>query len=59
MSAQKKINQDYTENGQRPNIDHLISRIMTERRREKRANVITIVLVLAGAAALAVLFTQN
>ncbi len=31
---------------QRPNIDHLIKRIMTERRREKKNNIIMISIVL-------------
>jgi hypothetical protein len=29
----------------RPNIDHLIKRIMTERKRERKNNIVTIILI--------------
>ncbi len=43
----------------RPNIDHLIKRIMTERRKERKTNIATIILILSGIAIVALFFTQS
>ena len=42
----------------RPNIDH-IKRIMTERRKERKTNIATIILILSGIAIVALFFTQS
>ena len=43
---------------QRPNIDHLIKRIMTERRLERKTNIATMVLILFAVAIIALVLTQ-
>jgi len=50
LSHEKKI--------QRPNIDHLIKRIMTERRLERKTNIATMVLILFAVAIIALILTQ-
>jgi hypothetical protein len=41
----------------RPNIDHLIKRIMTERRKERKINVVTMILILSVIASAALFFS--
>ena len=43
----------------RPNIDHLIKRIMTERRKERKTNIVTMILILSGIATATLFFTQS
>tara|TARA_B110000902_G_C14248701_1_gene565263 strand:+ start:247 stop:522 length:276 start_codon:yes stop_codon:yes gene_type:complete len=49
---------EYKKNFQRPNIDHLVKRIMTERRREKKNNIIMISIVLTTFGIISIFFTQ-
>ena len=51
LSQEKKI--------QRPNIDHLIKRIMLERRKERKTNIITWILTISLIAIISYLFTTN
>tara|TARA_B110000285_G_C14977385_1_gene539619 strand:+ start:44 stop:244 length:201 start_codon:yes stop_codon:yes gene_type:complete len=44
---------------QRPNIDHLIKRILIERRREKKNNIALTFIALLGTGIVAFFFTQN
>jgi|TARA_B110000971_G_C19775346_1_gene392762 hypothetical protein len=44
---------------QRPNIDHLIKRILIERRREKKNNIVLTFIALLGTGIVAFFFTQN
>jgi hypothetical protein len=44
---------------QRPNIDHLIKRILIERRREKKNNIVLTFIALLGTGIIAFFFTQN
>ena len=48
----------HEEKNQRPNIDHLIKRIMTERRLERKTNIATMVLILFAVAIIALVLTQ-
>ena len=41
----------------RPNIDHLIKRIMAERRKERTNNIVIMFLTLSGVATAALFFT--
>ena len=44
---------------QRPNIDHLIKKILIERRREKKNNIVLTFIALLGTGIVAFFFTQN
>ena len=51
LTQEKKI--------QRPNIDHLIKRIMLERRKERKNNITTLILTISLIAIISYLFTIN
>jgi len=51
LTQEKKI--------QRPNIDHLIKRIMFERRKERKNNITTLILTISLIAIISYLFTIN
>jgi len=61
MQAQKKIVPEISSKDEvlRPNIDHLIKRIIQERRKEKRNTVMLLTPVLLVIVALFYLYTQN
>jgi hypothetical protein len=51
LTQEKKI--------QRPNIDHLIKRIMLERRKERKNNITKLILTISLIAIISYLFTIN
>ena len=61
MQAQKKTIPEISPKDEvlRPNIDHLIKRIIQERRKEKRNTVMLLTPVLLVIVALFYLYTQN
>tara|TARA_B110000967_G_C18508141_1_gene374967 strand:- start:287 stop:493 length:207 start_codon:yes stop_codon:yes gene_type:complete len=61
MQAQKKIVPEISpqEEVLRPNIDHLIKRIIEERRQEKRNTIMLVIPVLLVIVALFYFYTQN
>jgi len=61
MQAQKKIISEISpqEKVLRPNIDHLIKRIIQERRQEKKNTIMLLIPVLLVIVALLYFYTQN
>jgi|TARA_B100000780_G_C20752634_1_gene299030 hypothetical protein len=66
MSVAKKklldlteVNSNNEKVNQRPNIDHLIKRILVERRRETKNSIVLIFIALLGIGLIAFFFTQN
>ena len=58
-SNEVSANSENIHNVSRPNIDHLVKRIMTERRREKKKSVIMMSIALVSFALMSFFFTKT